>query len=205
MFARRSLISGALVALLLVPALALAITEPESGMQYPDTVTATVAGKSVTMTATGVALREKTFLGVDVYTIVSYVDATADLGDDPAASLRTIDAARRLQMDLRRGFGRDKLVDSFSSVIEKNYDDLSPFAADMATFLAYFDRDAQEDDRIVFEYLPGVGLVTTLNGEVLGTIENPAFTTALWTVWFGDEPADEGMREDLLSALDGEA
>jgi hypothetical protein len=90
-------------------------------------------------------------------------------------------------------------------VIEKNHDDLSPFAADMATFLAYFDRDAQEDDRIVFEYLPGVGLVTTLNGEVLGTIENPAFTAALWTVWFGDEPADEGMREDLLSALDGEA
>ncbi len=203
MTARRLLIPAAL-ALSLVPVGALGLTEPKTGIEYPDQITTGVGGRTVTLEATGVALREKTFLKVDVYVIVSYVDATAELGDHPAATLRTIDAARRLQMDLRRGFGRDKLTDSFSEVIEKNYDDLSPFAADMATFLAYFDRDAQEDDRIVFEYLPGVGLITSLNGEVKGTIENPAFTEALWTVWFGEKPADKGMREQLVAAVGGE-
>ncbi len=204
MTARSPLIPAVVLALLLVPLGAVAITEPDTGTEYPDQVTTSVGGRTVTLAATGVALREKTFLKVDVYTIVSYVDATAELGDDPAATLRTIDAAKRLQMDLRRGFGRDKLTDSFSGVIEKNYDDLSPFAADMATFLAYFDRDAQENDRIVFEYLPGVGLVTSLNGEIKGTIENPAFTEALWTVWFGEEPADDGMREQLVAEVGSE-
>ena len=104
---------------------------------------------------------------------------------------------KRLQMDLRRGFSREKLVNSFSEVIEKNYDDLSAFEADMAVFMAYFDRDAQEKDRIVFSHVPGTGLVTELNGEVKGTIANPAFSEALWTVWFGEKPADKGLRGAL--------
>jgi len=186
---------------LAAPLAALAITEPDTGTEYPDAVTVSVGGETVTLRATGVALREKALLTVDVYTIVSYVDATAELGDDPAATLRTIDAPKRLQMDLRRGFGRDKLVDSFTEVIDRNYDDTAAFAAELATFLTYFDRDAQEGDRIVFEYLPGVGLVTSLNGEIKGTIDSRPFTEALWTVWFGRKPADEGMRKRLVAAV----
>jgi long-chain acyl-CoA synthetase len=191
------------IAVLALPLTAAAIVEPDTETEYPDEVTATVGGQTVTMQVTGVALREKTFLKVDVYTIVSYVDATVELGDDPAATLRTVDAAKRLQMDLCRGVGRDKLMDSFTGVIDDNYDDTSAFAADLETFLAYFQRDAQEDDRIVFEYLPGIGLITSLNGEVRGTIDNPAFVEALWSVWFGRKPADEGMQEDLLAVVAG--
>ena len=204
MISRSPMLPVVVLALLLIPLGALAITEPDTGTEYADQVTTGVGGQTVLLEATGVALREKTFLKVDVYTIVSYVDATAELGDDPAATLRTIDAAKRLQMDLRRGFGRDKLLDSFSEVIERNYDDLSAFAADMVTFLSYFDRDAEEDDRIVFEYLPGVGLITSLNGEIKGTIENPAFTEALWSVWFGEKPANGGMREQLVAEVSGQ-
>jgi len=189
----------AVVALLLLtlPLASLAITEPKSEAEYPDTVTMTVGGEEVTLEATGVALRERTFMKVDVYTIVSYVAAGTDLGDQPHVTLRTMDAPRRIQMDLRRSFGRDKLVSSFSEVIEKNYDDLTPIADDMATFLAYFDRDAEDGDRIVFSYAPGVGLTTELNGEVKGVIAGQAMAEALWTVWFGDKPADKGMRKAL--------
>lgn len=188
----------AVVALLLtLPLTSLAITEPKSEAEYPDTVTMTVGGQDVTLEATGVALREKTFMKVDVYTIVSYVAAGVELGDQPHVTLRTVDAPRRIRMDLRRGFGRDKLVNSFSEVIENNYDDLAPLADDMATFLGYFDRDAQDGDRLVFSYAPGAGLTTELNGEVKGVIAGQAMAEALWTVWFGDKPADKGMREAL--------
>jgi hypothetical protein len=188
----------AVVALLLaLPLASLAITEPKTETEYPDTVTMTVGDQDVTLEATGVALREKTFMKVDVYTVVSYVAAGTDLGDQPHVTLRTIDAPRRIQMDLRRSFGRDKLVSSFSEVIAKNYDDLTPIADDMATFLGYFDRDAQDGDRIVFSYAPGVGLTTELNGEVKGVIAGQAMAEALWTVWFGDKPADKGMRKAL--------
>ncbi len=186
---------------LMLPLAAVAIVEPDTGTGYPDTVGLDLGGETVTLEATGVALREKTFLKIDVYTIVSYVVAGADLGDEPHRKLRELDAPKRVQMDLRRGFSREKLINSFREVIEKNHDDLSPIARDMDTFMAYFDRDAREGDRIVFSYAPDMGLVTVLNGETRGTIHNEKFVVALWTVWFGEEPADEGMRNDLLSAL----
>jgi len=44
-------------------------------------------------------------------------------------------------------------------------------------------------------------VTTTLNDKEKGTIPNPAFMEALWTVWLGEEPASEGLREQLLGAL----
>lgn len=185
----------------MLPLCAFAVTEPETETEYPDTLELAVGDGMVSLQATGVGLREKTFMKVDVYTIVSYVAADAHLGDEPHRTLRELEAPRRIQMDLLRGFSREKLVNSFAEVIEKNYDDLAPIQADMDVFMSYFDRDARDGDRLVFTYTPGVGLVTELNGKVRGTIRSAAFATALWTVWFGDKPADEGLRDDLLQAL----
>ncbi|MFO7654799.1 MAG: chalcone isomerase family protein [Candidatus Krumholzibacteriia bacterium] len=176
-----------------------AVTEPKTGTEYPDTLGVEVDGETILLTATGAGLREKTFLKVDVYSIVSYLDCEVEPGDDAARTVLTSDAPKRIQMDLRRSFGRDKLVDTFRDVIGKNYDDTSAFADDLQTFLAYFDRDAQEGDRLVFDYHPGRGLTTILNGEVKGVIDNPEFAQALWTVWFGEKPADKGLRRDLTA------
>lgn len=183
--------------ILMLPILAAAITEPKTETEYPDTMIMATEAGDITLEATGVGLREKTFMKVDVYTIVSYVAAGTDLGDKPHETLRTADVPKRIQMDLRRGFGREKLVNSFREVIEKNYDDLGTIQADMDVFLGYFDRDAQENDVIIFSYDPAVGLTTELNGEVKGVRANPQFTEALWTVWFGKKPADKGLRKAL--------
>ncbi|MEZ4388128.1 MAG: chalcone isomerase family protein [Candidatus Krumholzibacteriia bacterium] len=191
---------AAIALLVALPVAALAIVEPKTRTEYPDTVTMDVGGVPVTLVATGVGLREKTFMKVDVYTIVSYVAEGTDLGDAPYRVLRAADVPKRIQMDLRRGFSREKLVNSFREVIEKNYADVSPFEADMNTLLGYFQRDAQDKDRIVFSYAPGVGLTTELNGEVMGLIDNPAMVEALWTVWFGEKPADKGLRAELSGA-----
>lgn len=187
--------------LLAVPLVAGAITEPKTEMEYDDQVLVSANGQDISLIATGVGVREKTFAKVDVYVIVSYVEVGTELGDDPGAALRTLDVPKHIQMDLRRGFSRDKLIGAFEDVIKKNYKDMSAFEADMTAFFAYFDRDAEEGDEIVFTYLPGVGLTTKLNGAVKGTIENPAFVEALWTVWFGEKPASGGLKKDLLKAL----
>ncbi len=188
-----------LVALLLaVPLIAGAITEPKTKTEYPDQITV----GDITLVATGVGLREKTFAKVDVYSIVSYVAEGAEFDRDKDSNgLATADVPKRIQMDLRRGFSRSKLIAAFEDVIKKNYDDMSAFEADMATFFDYFERDAEEHDQLIFEYLPGRGLVSTLNGEVKGTITNTAFVEALWTVWFGEKPASGGLKKDLLKAL----
>jgi len=194
---RSTVLLLALVLLLLPAGLATALTEPETGREVPDTV----ALGPATLDVTGVGIREKTFLSVNVYLIASYVDAQAEITGDPAAGILELDAPKSLRMLLLRGFGREKLVNAFREVIEKNYDDLAPIRDAMTTFDAYWDRDAREGDVIHFDYVPDTGLTTTLNGEVKGTIAGPAFARALWTVWFGAKPADEGLRRDLVSQL----
>jgi hypothetical protein len=188
----------ALVALAF-PLIAGAVTEPKTKTEYPDAAVMDLTSGAVSLKVTGVGLREKTFLKVDVYTIVSYVGA--DFADTEGEALMAFDGPKRLQMDLRRGFSSDKLKKAFSETIEKNYDDMSAFEGDMAIFLAYFERDAEENDLIIFDYAPGVGVTTTLNGEVKGTVNNAAFAEALWSVWFGKKPANGDLKKALLAEL----
>ncbi len=190
----------ALVAAL--PTLAWGITEEKSGTSYPDTITVEIGGQPVEMIATGVALREKTFMKVDVYTIVSYVAKDTDLGDDPALGLMLADVPKRLQMDLRRGFSRSKLIGAFREGVEKNYGDrIDEIAESMATFDAYWTRDAQDKDQIIFDWDPASGLHTTLNGKEIGVINDKVFAQALWSVWFGHKPASKDMRKKLVAAV----
>jgi hypothetical protein len=194
---RQRLALAAMTAFLLAAGQAAGIVESKTGTEYPDTVTIPTAAGDQVLVVTGAALREKTMLKVDVYTVASYVAEGADLGGDRAAALLTLDAPKRLRMDLRRSFSRDKLIGAFREVIEKNYPDLTPIAEDLAAFEGYFTRDAQSGDVILFTYVPGQGLATELNGEVTGTITNTAFVEALWSVWFGAEPVNKDMRSSL--------
>ncbi len=178
-----------------------AVVEPKTGTEYPDQIPIETPAGPVTLVVTGAGLREKTMMKVDIYTIASYVDGAAALGGDPVAAILALDAPKRLQMDLRRSFGRDKLVDTFVKTIAANHADQSPFADDLATFLAYFERDAQEGDVLLFDYVPQVGLTTSLNGEVKGVIRNVAFVRALWSVWFGEHPADANLTKALVSQV----
>jgi len=194
-------VSLAALIFLILPLMARAVVEPKTKTEYPDKVTVEVAGQAYDLTATGVGLREKTFLKVDVYTIVSYVADGTALAAEQGVSLAAADAPKQLRMDLRRGFSKEKLINSFKEVIEKNYDDLSSFEADMDEFFGYFTDDAQKNDILIFTYTPGHGLVTNLNNVEKGVISNFAFTEALWTVWFGEKPASGGLKKALLSAL----
>jgi hypothetical protein len=189
------------LAILFAVASADAIVEPKSGAEYPDRIVVTTPAGRATLVATGVGLREKTFLKADVYTIVSYVDDGAALGQARAAEILSLDAPKRLQMDMRRKVGRDLLVDTLTATIYANVGDRESIAADLATFFAYFQGDAQDGDRIVFDYVPGIGLTTSLNGEVRGVIANFAFVTALWSVWFGKHPEDAQLMRDLVSRV----
>ncbi len=188
--------------ILALPLAAGAIVEPGTKMEYDDVVTIEAEGANHTLKVTGVGLREKTFMKVNVYAIVSYVAEGTELkGDDQGLALLALDAPKMIRMDLLRGFSREKLCNAFKDVIEKNYDDRTGFASDMDEFLAYFTADAQEGDELIFTYLPGKGLKTVLNGEQKGVISNFDFVQALWTVWFGEKPANGGLKKNLLVKL----
>ncbi|MCK9997203.1 MAG: chalcone isomerase family protein [Candidatus Krumholzibacteria bacterium] len=186
---------------LLLPLTAGAIVEPGTKMAYDDTVSIDSEAGNYDLIVTGVGLREKTFMKVNVYVIVSYVIEGAELEGDQGVALLNLDVPKMIKMDLVRGFSREKLVNAFKDVIEKNYDDMSAFQADMDEFFAYFTDDAQDGDELIFTYIPGLGLKTALNGEDKGLITNFEFVKALWTVWFGEEPANDGLKKDLLEKI----
>lgn len=194
--------AGLVLTLLLLPApVAMALTEPKTGVEYPDSVVVVTPTGEHTLAATGAGLREKTFLKADVYTIVSYIDASAAIDTTPALAILELDAPKRLQMDIRRHVPQKKLESALTRAIAANVDDVGAVADDLAAFFAYFPGDAREGDRVVFDYLPEVGLTTCLNGEVKGVIANKAFAKALWSVWFGRSPEDDHLVRALVSRL----
>ncbi|MBK8165657.1 MAG: chalcone isomerase family protein [bacterium] len=194
---RHRFATAAMAVALLLAGQAGAIVESKTGTEYPDSITVATAGGDQVLVATGAALREKSMLKIDIYTIASWVASGTELGADRAAAIWTLEAPKRLRMDLRRSFSREKLIGAFREVIEKNYADQSAISTDLATFEGYFTRDAESGDVILFTYLPGQGLTTDLNGETRGVIANPTFVEALWSVWFGPQPVDDGMKAKL--------
>jgi len=200
----RKFVLSALVALILgVVSPLSAIVEQKSKFEYPDQLDLDVDGQAYQLVVTGAALREKTLAKVDIYTIVSYIEATSKLEGDKYQAIIALDAPKRLQLDMRRSVGKDKLLKSLTDIINKNFKDQSAFAKDLATFEAYFDKDAEDGDVLIFDYNPDVGFQTTVNGELQGTITNFDFVKAIWTIWFGEKPANKGMREKLLANLEG--
>jgi len=176
-----------------------ALVEPKSGTEYPDRIDVGTPAGQVTLIATGTGLREKTLMKVDVYTIVSYVDDQVVLGASPAAAILTLDAPKRLRMDMRRDVDRGRLVDTLTRAIAANFEDRAPIAADLERFLNFFEQDAHDGDTIIFDYAPRVGLTTSVNGKVMGVIEHFTFVTALWSVWFGEHPDDDQLKRALVS------
>jgi hypothetical protein len=180
-----------------------ALIEPKSGVEYADTLVVETPRGPATLVVTGAGLREKSFLKADVYTIASYVEAGADLAPQPAVAICALDAPKRLQMDMRRNVGRDRMQSSLTTAIVANVEDRTQIDDDLATFFSFFPDDARKSDTVVFDYVPGIGLTTSLNGEVKGVIEDFAFVTALWSVWFGREPEDDHLVRALVSQVAG--
>ena len=53
-------------------------------------------------------------------------------------------------------------------------------------------------DRIELTIVPETGTTATLNGKVVGTIEDDGFGRALLAVWLGDHPPSDGLKDGML-------
>jgi len=74
-----------------------------------------------------------------------------------------------------------------------------------ARFTALFDSTTHRDDLILLAYLPGDGTTVSFNGREAVTIPGPDFMQALLRIWFGDQPADSGLKEHISRELQDRA
>lgn len=94
---------------------------------------------------------------------------------------------------------KEKLVDAWVEGFEDNVDE--------ATFVALKDRldkfngmfsDLHKGDKVLLDYIPAKGTRVMIKGDVKGVIEGADFNRALLSVWLGEEPVTEDLKDAML-------
>ena len=153
--------------------------------------TVTVQQKSLQLNGAGV---RKAYLTVKVYVGALYTEkksvSTDELLKDPG------DKLIRMTFVMKK-VEKEKIVDAFSEGFSKNSPAVAG-TADAKAFLSWFTADFVVGDTVDIS-LPADGTVTaTHNGKALGTVRNPELARAVLLIWFGDKPADGGLKKGML-------
>jgi hypothetical protein len=137
--------------------------------------TAPVGGKTLALVGAGV--RTKTFLKIKVYIGGLYMENPSK----DAAEVIASDQAKRMVM-------HDKNSKGSLPALKERIDQ----------FNSYFDGSVKKGEEVVLTYLPGSGTEVVIKGETKGTVPGKDFMEALFKIWFGQFPADRGLKESIL-------
>lgn len=168
-----------------------------STAKYPPAVEVTVGDKSANLKLTGVGLRTK--VGFGVYAVGSYLQDGVVVRTPE--ELAKADAVRMLHLVMERTVESGDFIDAFKSSVGKSYpaDKFKDEFAEVAK--AVGNNAAKKGDQVIMLYSPGTGVRMQIVGKVDVTVKNPAFAQALWEVYLGAKPIDEGLKKGLVGML----
>lgn len=112
--------------------------------------------------------------------------------------------ANRVSMDfLYDEVEKKKLVDAWVEGFEENVDEatFSALKKRLDAFNNMF-SDLHKGDRVLLDYIPSKGTRVMIKGDVKGVIEGADFNRALLSVWLGEEPVTEDLKEAMLGVED---
>lgn len=109
------------------------------------------------------------------------------------------DTPRRLEVRYFHDLEKKDFVESTRVWIRKNvsaseYEALKPKIEQLNALY----EDVKEGDRYGLTYVPGVGTTLDLNGQEKGTVAGGDFARALFAIWLGREPVEDGLPDELL-------
>ncbi|HVL12364.1 MAG TPA: chalcone isomerase family protein [Gemmata sp.] len=193
--------SAAAVLIAGVVAASAAATDPVrvkgSSASFPATLNLPNGDKTVRLDLTGAGLRTK--IGLGVYAVASYLQegTAARTADDVVKA----DAVRLLHLVMERTVAPDDFIGAFKSAVGKSYP-ADAFAAEFKQLAAAVgDRSAAKGDHVFLVSVPEAGVRIKLADKVDVTIKNPAFARALWEVYLGSKPLDDGLKKSLVGML----
>jgi len=156
-------------------------------------VTPTVSSQQKTLTLNGAGVR-KAYTFVKVYVGALYTErksvSTDELLKDPG------DKLIRMTFVMKK-VEKEKIVDAFSEGFSKN----SPAVAGTAeakAFLSWFTADFVAGDTVDISLSPDGTVAASHNGKALGTVRSPALVQGVLLIWFGEKPADAGLKKGML-------
>jgi len=169
-----------------VPAHALEI----GGVVLPETLDA--GGK--TLVLNGAGLRKKFFF--KIYAGALYLPEK----DSDPGKIVPADAPMAVRMHfIYDGVSAEKLIETWNEGFEKTTGGRpGPLSDRIAAFNGLFTGEAGEGDVYDIVYIPSEGVRVIMNGRAAGTIQGLDFKTALFAIWLGEDPADDGLKEEML-------
>lgn len=157
------------------------------GVKMDDQVT--VDGR--TLKLNGMGLRTK-FI-ISVYVAGLYVESPSK---DPNAILKA-DEARRVDLRMLRGLDKGSTIDAIRAGFDANSKAQLPALKERLDSFCAQIPDLKEGQTLTITYSPGKGTsVVGAGGSTV--IPGKDFADALFAVWLGKSPADEGLKKGML-------
>ena len=157
------------------------------GVTLPDSVTA--EGRPLTLN--GIGLRRKFIF--NVYVAGLYLEAK---GGDGAAILAR-DEVRRVDMVMLRDLDRKSISGALRMGVEKNAGDQAASLKERMDAFAAVIPDLKKGQALSVVYVPGKGTRVEAEGQSY-TAQGKDFADALFSVWIGKYPVDDGLKRGML-------
>ena len=131
--------------------------------------------------------------------MVSVYDAALYLPADVPGKDVLGDVPKRLELRYHVSIKGEKFGESAVPFLEKNVaaEELVRLKPRLEQLNRLY-RDVKEGDRYALTYAPGKGTTLTLNGNPLGTIDGADFAAAYFTIWLGEKPISDTLRDELI-------
>ncbi len=120
-------------------------------------------------------------------------------GSDRQAVIADSGAKQLIMHFLYKKVGKDDLVEAWNEGFNNNgsAEQLAALKSEIERFNAMFDT-VEAGDRVVLDYVPDTGTSVSIRGEQKGTIAGKEFNDLLLSIWLGDKPVGEKLRDGLL-------
>jgi len=175
-----------LILLLASPAWAVGV----AGVNIPDQIVL----EDQTLILNGAGVRTKFFF--DIYVGALYVAQPIHQAD----SLLQHPSPSRVSMDiLYSDVDKEKLIKGWLAGFKKSqsHDAFSALKGRLHRFNQMF-IDLHKGERVYFDFLSNGQTSVVIKGKHVGGIAGLDFQRALLAVWFGDKPADKGLKQAML-------
>jgi len=155
-------------------------------------VAPTVSARQKTLTLNGAGIRKKLFVKVYVGSLYTErkVTTPAQLLADPGEKLVRMNF-------VHKKVEKEKIIEAFAEGLANNSPGVAR-SAEAKAFLSWFTDDFVAGDTVDISLSPDGTVAASHNGKALGTVRSPALVQGVLLIWFGEKPADGGLKKGML-------
>jgi len=155
-------------------------------------VSPTVVIHQKTLSLNGAGIRKKLFVKVYVGSLYTErkVTTPAQLLADPGEKLVRMNF-------VHSKVEKEKIIEAFAEGLRNNSPEVAR-SAEAKMFLSWFTADFVAGDTVDISLSPDGTVAASHNGKALGTVRSPELVPGVLLIWFGEKPADAGLKKGML-------